>query len=99
MVGAMQRLDGKTALVSGATSGIGFEASVKLAALGARVVLVARDAAKGARALDEVKQRSGAPSVALLTCDFGSLAEIRALAAAYRAKESRLDILVNNAGS
>jgi len=95
----MNRLDGKTALVTGATSGIGLEASVKLAALGARVVLVARDAAKGARAVAEVKQRSGAQSVALLTCDFGAQAQVRALAAAFLAQESRLDILINNAGS
>jgi NAD(P)-dependent dehydrogenase (short-subunit alcohol dehydrogenase family) len=95
----MERLDGKTALITGATSGIGLEASVQLAARGARVVMVGRDPAKGARMVEEVQRRSGSNDVALLLCDFAVQADIRRLAADYLAAEPRLDILINNAGS
>jgi len=86
-------------LLTGASSGIGLEASVKLARLGAQVVMVARDAKRGQAALDDAKARSGSDALSLLLCDFASQAAIRALAAEYRALHPRLDVLVNNAGS
>lgn len=89
----------KTILVTGATSGIGLEASVTLAREGHQVVLVGRDEAKTRRSVDEVKQRSGSTNVESLLCDFSSQASIRAFAEAYRAKYDRLDVLVNNAGT
>lgn len=95
----MTSLAGKTALVTGASSGIGLEACVKLARLGAEVVMVARSLERGAAALAEVKQRSGSERVSLLACDFGSQKQVRSLAADYRARHPRLDILVNNAGA
>jgi retinol dehydrogenase-14 len=96
---ATPTLQGKVALVTGANSGIGLEACVKLAAAGAHVVMVARDPKKGEAAVAEVQRRSGSKELELLLCDFGSQKQIRALAEAYRAKHDRLDILVNNAGS
>ncbi|HZS37120.1 MAG TPA: SDR family oxidoreductase [Polyangia bacterium] len=93
------QLTGKTALVTGANSGIGLEACVKLARLGAEVVMVARDEQKGAAAVADVKQRGGSENVSLMLCDFSSQAAIRKLAADYRARHARLDILINNAGS
>src|ERR1700693_2964638 len=66
-------LSGKIALVTGATSGIGFEASVKLAAMGATLVLVARDRARGEAAVAAVKKRSRSDAVSLMFCDFASL--------------------------
>jgi retinol dehydrogenase 14 len=95
----MGSLTGKTALVTGANSGIGLEACVKLARLGAEIVMVARDEKKGAAAVEEVKRRGESTAVSLLLCDFSSQAAIRALAAEYRGRHARLDILVNNAGS
>lgn len=92
-------LDGKTILVTGASSGIGLEACVELARLGAEVVMVARTSERGAPALAEVRSRSGSAKVSLLACDFGSLAQIRRLAADYRARYARLDVLINNAGA
>ena len=89
----------KTILITGATSGIGLEASVTLAKEGHRVVLVGRDPAKTRRTVDEVKQRSGSNEVDSLLCDFSSQTSIRALAEAYRAKYDRLDVLINNAGA
>jgi NAD(P)-dependent dehydrogenase (short-subunit alcohol dehydrogenase family) len=92
-------MTGKTVLVTGATSGIGLEASVALARLGATVVIVARNSAKGQHALGDVKTRSASNRVSLLLCDFSSMASVRALAAAFRASHDRLDVLVNNAGA
>ena len=92
-------LSGKIALVTGATSGIGFEASVKLAAMGATLVLVARDRARGEAAVAAVKKRSRSDAVSLMFCDFASLSQVRALAAGVMSSHPKLHILVNNAGS
>ena len=91
-------LSGKTALVTGTTSGIGFEASVKLARMGAEVVLVGRDRARGESALRAVKERSGSDAVSLMLRDFAFQKQVRALAADVVATHTRLHILVNNAG-
>ena len=92
-------MTGKTVLITGATSGIGLEASVALARTGATLVMVARNSGKGERALADVRLRSSSNRVSLLLCDFSSLASVRSLAASFRASHSRLDVLVNNAGT
>lgn len=95
----MQNLKGKTALVTGATSGIGLECAIKLAAAGARTVLVGRNAAKTEACVAQVRQRSRNGDVSFLLCDFSVQAQVRTLAADYLAKYDRLDIMVNNAGA
>jgi NAD(P)-dependent dehydrogenase (short-subunit alcohol dehydrogenase family) len=92
------QIRGKTVLVTGATSGIGLQASIDLARRGARVVMVGRDPRRSDAALAEVNARSGSPDVSLLMCDVSSQAAVRRLAAEYRARYDRLDVLVNNAG-
>jgi NAD(P)-dependent dehydrogenase (short-subunit alcohol dehydrogenase family) len=92
-------LTGKSCLITGANSGIGLEASVALAKLGAEVVMVARDAKRGAVALADVQRRSGSGKVSLLLCDFASQQSIRQLAEQFRQQHSKLHILVNNAGA
>jgi retinol dehydrogenase-14 len=89
----------KTILITGATSGIGYEASIVLAREGHRVVMVGRDRAKTERCVAEVKEKSGSSNVELLLGDFASLESVRALAADFLAKYDRLDVLVNNAGT
>lgn len=89
---------GKTILVTGATSGIGLEASVDLARQGARVVLVGRDPGRSEAAVAQVQSRSGSTEVSHLLCDFSSQAEVRRLAETVLARHDRLDVLVNNAG-
>src|SRR2546425_216006 len=84
---------------TGTCSGLGLEAAVALARLGARVVLVGRNPAKTAAASDYVRQRSGSPTVELSLCDFASQASIHRLAAELLARCPRLEILVNNAGT
>jgi retinol dehydrogenase-14 len=95
----MTDLAGKTVLVTGATSGIGLEASVKLARMGARMVLVGRDRVRLDAALADVKGRGAARDASALLCDLSSQAAIRALASEVRARHDRLDVLVNNAGA
>jgi NAD(P)-dependent dehydrogenase (short-subunit alcohol dehydrogenase family) len=91
-------LRGKTVLVTGASRGIGLEAAAALAGLGARLLMVGRDAARTEAAAAEVKARSRAADVIALVCDFGSQADIRRLAADVLARADRLHVLVNNAG-
>jgi NAD(P)-dependent dehydrogenase (short-subunit alcohol dehydrogenase family) len=87
------RLDGKVALITGGTSGIG-EATVELfAAEGAKVVIVGRNAEKGAA----MAERLG-PAVRFFKADVTRECEISAAVAAAMAAFGRLDILFNNAG-
>jgi retinol dehydrogenase 14 len=90
---------GKTVLITGATSGIGLEASVELARRGARVVMVGRDPSRTEAARADAAARSGAGDVSTLLCDFSSQAAIRALARSFRERHSALHVLVNNAGA
>jgi retinol dehydrogenase-14 len=87
-----------TILVTGATSGIGFHASVDLARRGARVVMVGRDPARTDAAVAAVRAQTGSTAVSSLLCDFSSQAAVRRLADAFRAGNDRLHVLVNNAG-
>jgi retinol dehydrogenase-14 len=91
------RLDGKVALVTGGTGGIGRWTALGLARLGATVVVVGRDRARGEQAMEAIRRESGNPDVQLLTADLSSLNEVRALADRFGAMHARLDILVNNA--
>lgn len=95
----MADLKNKTVLVTGATSGIGLEACVQLASMGADLVMVARDRAKGEAATADVEKRARARRPSLMLCDFASQKSIRALVDELRKSRSRLHILVNNAGS
>jgi len=90
-------VEGKTILVTGATSGIGLEASIALARLGARLILVGRDPQRTAAAVAAVRTRAGRTATSYLA-DFSSQASVRALAAAVLRDHARLDVLVNNAG-
>lgn len=96
-------LAGKTAVVTGATDGLGLETAVALARAGARVVMIGRNSAKTAAALSDVRRRSGSEgrggAVESLLCDLSSQASIRRLAAEVLARCPRLEILVNNAGT
>jgi NAD(P)-dependent dehydrogenase (short-subunit alcohol dehydrogenase family) len=85
-------LTGATAVVTGASAGLGIETVRTLAGAGARVIGTVRDTAKGAAALD------GIEGVELVELDLASLESVRDAADAIRANVDRLDLLINNAG-
>ncbi|MBK9090531.1 MAG: SDR family NAD(P)-dependent oxidoreductase [Holophagales bacterium] len=91
-------LGGRTAVVTGATSGLGREAAAGLARLGARVVLVGRDRRKTARARDEIRAATGNDDLGVEVADLSLLSDVRGLAERLLAKEKALHVLVNNAG-
>jgi NAD(P)-dependent dehydrogenase (short-subunit alcohol dehydrogenase family) len=88
---------GKVCLVTGATGGIGLITARELAKLGAKVVLLARNAEKGAAALTQIKAASGADA-AFVQVDLSSQAEIRRAAGLIREGYPKIDVLVNNVG-
>ena len=85
-------------VITGGTDGIGKAAAYGLAVQGARLLVHGRDPDKGARAVAELKGRSGNPAIEFLQADFSSLADVRRLAAAVMERAPRIDVLVNNAG-
>lgn len=93
-----QTMQGKTVLVTGATSGIGQETALGLAKLGAHVIITGRNRQRGQVAVTEIQQTSGSPNVDLLIADMTSQASIRQLADEVIACYPRLDVLVNNVG-
>lgn len=92
-------MQGKVCLITGATSGIGFATAQALAQQGAQVVLVGRDATRGANSVAQIKQATGNDAVDLLLADLASQADIAELARTFQHRYERLDVLVNNAGA
>jgi len=92
-------MKGKVVVITGATSGIGEIAAQRLAGMGARIVLVARNAARGQRALTRLPSiGSGAPH-SIYYGDLSRIAESKRVAAEIAAAEPRIDVLINNAGA
>lgn len=89
---------GKSALITGANSGIGYQTALELARHGAHVLLGVRDTAKGEAALKKIKTQVPNASVELALLDMASLASIRRFAAEFAARGAALDLLINNAG-
>jgi NAD(P)-dependent dehydrogenase (short-subunit alcohol dehydrogenase family) len=92
----MEKLSGKTALVTGSTDGVGRLVARKLGQAGARVLVHGRDAKRGARIGADIEASGGAADS--IAADLSALAEVRRLADAAQATVDRLDILINNAG-
>ncbi len=89
---------GRTAVVTGGNSGIGFEAALVLAARAATVVLACRDAGRAKDAASRITAAAPGAAVSVVRLDLGSLASVRAAAEEIRASHQRLDLLINNAG-
>lgn len=89
---------GRTVIVTGGNSGIGFETAAALAGAGARVIITARDRERGGAAVEEIRARGGSGSVELSVFDLGRLESVREGAADLLGRASRIDVLVNNAG-
>jgi NAD(P)-dependent dehydrogenase (short-subunit alcohol dehydrogenase family) len=91
-------LTGRTALVTGASAGIGVETARALAAAGASVTMTGRDPGKLAAAAASVREGAPGADVATGELDLASLASVRAFAADWLAGHDRLHLLVANAG-
>ena len=89
---------GRTAVVTGANSGIGFQTARELAAHGATVVLACRDEAKGRDAAERITAAVPGAGVDVVRLDLASLASVRDAAERIRSGYPRLDLLINNAG-
>ncbi len=92
----MATLNGKTALITGSTDGVGRVVAERLGADGWRVLVHGRDRGRGERVVAEIKAAGGAAE--FLQADLSSMAEVRRLAEAVKRTTDRLELLINNAG-
>lgn len=88
----------KRIFITGATSGIGKEAAIKLAQQGADVIIHGRDEAKAERVRAEISAASASGKVDVLLGDLSNKTDILGLVDAFKARYDSLDVLINNAG-
>jgi NAD(P)-dependent dehydrogenase (short-subunit alcohol dehydrogenase family) len=91
-------MQGKTVLITGANSGVGFAMAEALARRGARLIMVCRDARRGAFAWEALMQASTCAAPVLMLADLSAQAQIRALSTDIHQRFQRIDVLINNAG-
>lgn len=91
-------LEGRTALITGATSGIGYHTAHALARSGAHVIITGRDRDTGERAAAAIRGEQGAGAVTFLPADHSTVGGNQDLADRVREAITRLDLLVNNVG-
>src|SRR5213078_2712656 len=92
-------MQGKICMVTGANSGIGKATALELAQMGATVVMVCRDGARGEQARSEITTTSGNNAVDLLQADLSSQQSIRQLVEDFQHHYTHLHVLINNAGA
>ncbi len=90
---------GKVVVITGATSGIGQIAAERLAAQGARIILVARDRGRAEQTLTRLRQAGPDAIHGAHFADLSTLADMKRVAAEIAAAEARIDVLINNAGN
>jgi NAD(P)-dependent dehydrogenase (short-subunit alcohol dehydrogenase family) len=91
-------MQGKICMVTGANSGIGKATALALAQMGATVVMVCRDRARGEQARSEITTKSRNNAVDLLLADLSSQQSIRQLVEHFQHHYTQLHVLINNAG-
>jgi len=89
----------KTILITGATDGIGQQTARELAQMGQKVLIHARDQAKGAKVINEINRASCNENLVLYISDFADLASVAKMASEIQREQERLDVLINNAGT
>lgn len=99
--GLSHYVDGKRIVITGATSGLGLAAAMELSRLGAKVVLLGRDALRLASAAKQVQAFSGAPAsnIDIVEAELSSLQEIRRVGALLNSRYTHINALINNAGA
>src|SRR5260221_988720 len=95
----MANMTGKVVVITGATSGIGLEAAEVLAEMGARIVLLARDAGRAESALERLRDLAPGVNHTVHYADLSRIAEMKHVAGEIAAAEPRIDVLINNAGA
>jgi NAD(P)-dependent dehydrogenase (short-subunit alcohol dehydrogenase family) len=91
-------LAGKTIVVTGGNSGLGFEAARKLVGRGAHVVLACRDPRKAREAIEAIRSEHRDASIEAMTLDLADLRSVRRFAGAFQEQHPQLHVLCNNAG-
>jgi NAD(P)-dependent dehydrogenase (short-subunit alcohol dehydrogenase family) len=91
-------LNGKTAVITGATGGLGYETALALAGAGAAVVLTGRNEAKGLHALQAIRSQFPNAGIVYENLDLANLASVADFSKRFAAAHASLDLLVNNAG-
>jgi len=94
----LRRLEGKTALVTGGSAGIGRATAEALARQGARVVILSRNRERAELAQKEIQEATGNPHVELITADLSSRTSMATAVEELRGRYPRIDVLVNNGG-
>ncbi len=89
---------GRVVIVTGASSGIGYEAARVLANKNAEVILAVRNKQKGDNALQRIKDQNKDVKVVVMLLDLASLDSVKEFADKFKQKYNRLDLLINNAG-
>lgn len=89
---------GRTVIVTGGNSGIGYETTKALAEKGATVVLATRSEARGTAAVDRLRSETPGASIELSLLDLASQSSVRSFVERFRRDHDRLDLLINNAG-
>jgi retinol dehydrogenase 12 len=92
-------MHGKVAVITGGTSGIGEVAAQRLAGMGARIVLIARDRARGEATLSRLRSGNASVLHSIHYGDLSRISEMKRLAAEIAAEDPRIDVLINNAGA
>ena len=92
-------MQGKTIVATGATSGVGEAAVLALAALGARIVFIARDETRVKATMRKLEAKAPGLGHRMHLADLSSIDETRKVGAAIAASEPRIDVLINNAGA
>lgn len=90
--------DKKLALITGATSGMGFATAVEMAKKDYAVVMLGRNIEKGLKAVEVARIESGSKDISFSPCDLASLDSIKAFLAEFIEEHDKLDVLINNAG-
>ena len=91
------RMDGKLCVITGCTSGVGWEAAKRLASYGARLVMINRNAEKSQRSCAKLRAEFDT-DCGFLIADFADLQQVRQAAQELLESHERIDVLVNNVG-
>lgn len=97
--GDLDHVAGRTVVITGSTGGLGYATAERLAGLGARVVLLARDPERGRGAVQRITAATGSTDLAVVDCQISSLASVRQAAETLLATEPQIHVLVNCVGT